>query len=186
MGYSLSWLAVQGLRRDAVFELLSLTPNGVKCTYPFQGVCAYELPGPWVLIAANRCGHRIIGPEVLQGLSAEALVVACAVEEHVNYASSEAWHKSLRTWKVEHEGEAGSENITVLGNPPSEYANLLKSVELEDSSIMDGHFHMDIPLLLAKQITGFRHDDDISSIDYDGFETLLQSTAPRRWWQIWS
>ena len=103
----------------------------------------------------------------------------------MNYASAELWQDGNRVWRVEHQGEEDSTNMTVEGQPPQRFQALLLGVEPEDSENLDGYFHMDIPLMLAKEIVGFRHDVVNDTIDSTPFEELREMAKKKSWWKPW-
>jgi hypothetical protein len=186
MGISLSWVAVEGLPPDVVLSRLELNHTGKDCTYPFVGVASHPLPNGWFLVAATGCDHRIASAESMSKLSAGCRAVACAVEEHVNFASSDLWQDGKRTWNVQHQGEESPEDILFEGDIPDRFHILLSSVESEDSDNLDGHFHMDIPLILAKEIAGFRHDEANPEFDDVPFEELNDLRTKSTWWKkLW-
>lgn len=185
MGISLAWVAVEALSVDETLRRLSLSQTGKDCDFPFNGVSSHALPGGWFLVAAMGCDHRIARPESMTALSKGCRAVACAVEEHVNFASTELWHDGQRVWLVQHEGDQDVENISQAGTPPARFFELLATVEPGDSQNLAGHFHMDIPLLLAKEITGFLHDECNPEIDSTPFEQLTDLAAKRKWWLPW-
>jgi hypothetical protein len=121
----------------------------------------------------------------MAALSVGCRAVACAVEEHVNFASVELWTDGQRSWHVEHQGDQDVENISQAGAPPPRFFELLATVEPGDSENLKGHFHMDIPLLLAKEITGFQHDECNPEVDITPFEQLTDLAPRRPWWRIW-
>ena len=185
MGISLAWVAVEGTSVDEALRRLQLSRTGKSCEYPFNGVSGHALPGGWFLVMAMGCDHRIARPESMTTLSLGCRAVACAIEEHVNFASTEFWQHGHRVWLVQHEGDRDVENISHAGMPPPGFFDLLATVEPGDSENLKGHFHMDIPLLLAKQITGFQHDESNPEIDSIPLEQLTDLAPKRQWWRLW-
>jgi hypothetical protein len=118
-------------------------------------------------------------------LSKGCRAVACAVEEHVNFASAEVWQDGTRIWQVQHQGDEDNENISSEGKVPQRFHQLMATVEPEDSENLEGHFHMDIPLILAKELSGFRHDESNLVFDSTPFEELADLKATRSWWKLW-
>lgn len=186
MGISLSWVAVEALSAEEALSRLSLGRTATSCAFPFKGVGCHALTANWFLVVAGRCDHRIASAPSLVALSAGCRAVTCAIEEHVNFASAELWRDGRRIWRVEHQGDEDPENMSSEGQLPQQFHLLLKTVECQDSESLDGHFHMDIPLLLAKEITGFRHDEVNAAFDDAPFEELTDLAAKRRWWNWWS
>jgi hypothetical protein len=185
MGISLSWVAVEALPEDEALLRLSLVSTSHERAYPFKGITSHSLPNDWLLIAAGRCDHRIANAVSMSSLSKGCRAVACAIEEHVNFASAELWQDGVRVWHVQHQGDEGNENISSEGKLPQRFHELLTTVEPEDSENLDGHFHMDIPLILAKDLTGFRHDESNPGIDDTPFAELAEINTKRSWWKSW-
>ena len=185
MGISLSWVATEALPANEALARLALTPTGNLVTFPFKGIATKPLPENWTLVTAGRCDHRVARPESMSALSPGCRAVACNIEEHVNYASAELWQDGNRVWRVEHQGEEDSTNMTSEGQPPRRFQALLLGVEPEDSENLDGYFHMDIPLMLAKEIVGFRHDVVNDTIDSTPFEELREMAKKKSWWKPW-
>ncbi|MDO9198493.1 hypothetical protein [Rhodoferax sp.] len=185
MGISLSWVAVEALPADDALSRLSLARTAKSCAYPFKGVAGHALPNNWFLVAAGRCDHRIGNAASMSALSKGCRAISCAIEEHVNFASTELWQDGARVWHVQHQGDEDSENISSEGKVPQRFHELLATVEPDDSETLDGHFHMDIPLILAKELSGFRHDDSNPEFDGTPFEELADLQAKRSWWKPW-
>jgi hypothetical protein len=185
MGISLAWVAVEALPVDEALRRLLLARTGEPCEFQHVTVSSHPLPYNWLLVTAMGCDHRVIRPESMAAISAGCRAVACSVEEHVNFASTELWSDGLRTWHVQHEGDRDVENITYAGSPPPRFFELLSTVESGDSENLQGHFHMDIPLLLAKDISGFRHDECNPDVDSTPFERLTDLAPKRPWWRVW-
>lgn len=185
MGTSLAWVAVEALPVDEVLSRLSLARSGRTCSYPFEGVAAHALPGNWWLVAAGGCDHRIAAPADMATLSKGCRAIACAVEEHVNFASAELWEDGRRVWHVRHEGIEDPEDIAFEGQVPARFQALLATVEPEDGVNPDGHFHMDIPLILAKEVAGFRHDEVAPEFDAVPFEELSDLRVRSSRWKFW-
>ena len=186
MGVSLRWVAVQALSAEDALSRLGLRHTGNTYNYPFKGIASHGLLADWFLVVAGRCDHRIGKPPSLSTLSAGCRVVACAVEEHVNYASAELWQDGQLIWQVTHQGDVDPENMSCQGQVPQRFHDLLATVQPEDSDSLEGHFHMDVPLMLAKELTGFRHDELNLALDDTPFEELQDLQTKTRWWKPWA
>ena len=86
---------------------------------------------------------------------------------------------------MQHQGDEDSENISAQGQVPQRFKELLATVETADSENLQGDFHMDIPLMLAKEIAGFRHDECDPEFDSIPFDELVDLKAKSRWWTPW-
>jgi hypothetical protein len=185
MGISLSWVAVEALSVDETLSRLSLAKAARTCNYPFKGVASHALPNEWFLVVAGSCDHRVANSASMSALSKGCRAITCAIEEHVNFASTELWQDGIRIWQVQHQGDEDSENISAEGQLPQRFKELLATVETADSENPDGHFHMDIPLILAKEFAGFRHDECDPEFDDIPFEELTDLKAKSSWWKPW-
>jgi hypothetical protein len=185
MGISLAWVAVESLEAELALERLLVSKTNRQCDFPFNGVASHALQNKWFLVAASRCDHRIVGAAGMAALSLGCRAVACAVEEHVNFSSCELWENGELIWSVMHKGSDDSENIAFHGRVPQRFNDLVASVEAEDSDNLEGHFHMDIPLILAKEISGFRHDEMNAEVGDIPFDVLHDQQYSRPWWRLW-
>ena len=185
MGISLSWVAVEALSEDETLSRLSLTRTAKNCSYPFKGVASHVLPNQWFLVLAGRCDHRIANAASMSALSRGCRAITCAIEEHVNFASAQLWQDGEQVWSVQHQGDEDSENVSAKGKPPKRFDDLLAAVEPADSENLEGHFHMDIPLILAKELAGFRHDECNPEFDGVSFDELAELQAKGIWWKPW-
>lgn len=185
MGISLSWVAVEELPADDALSWLALSKTAKSCAHPFKGVAGHALPNNWYLVAAGRYDHRVANAASMSALSKGCQAIACAIEEHVNFASTELWQDGTRVWHVQHQGDKDCENISSEGKVPQRFHELLATVEPVDSENLDGHFDMDIPLILAKELSGFRHDDSDPEFDSTPFAELTDLQAKSSWWKPW-
>jgi hypothetical protein len=185
MGISLSWVAVKGLQSEQALLRLSLKQTAKKCEYLPAGIASHVLPENWFLVTARRCDHRLVKSKSMSGLSVGCVAVACNIEEHVDFTSSELWQNGTLVWRIEHQGEEDPENLSATGELPIRFHELLSSVESQDSENLDGHFHADIPLILAKEFSGFRHDETNPAINYSSFEELSDLLPRNSWWKLW-
>lgn len=184
MGVSLAWIAVRGPEPAQTLDRLGLAPTGVESAYPPSQAAVHILPDGWLLVIAPGCDHRILHGEALAALSAKAEVVACSVEEHVDFTQSELWRDGRRVWHLRHQGEEGDDHLVAEGDLPPSYPRLLAGVATDYSEDPEVYFHGCIPLLLAKERCGFRHDDAEPSFD-DGSLKALQDLrrVARPWWR---
>jgi hypothetical protein len=58
-------------------------------------------------------------------------------------------------------------------------------VATEDNDARDAYFHMDIPIILAKEITGYRYDEVNPEVDNTPFERLTDLLPKAPWWKFW-
>ncbi len=73
------------------------------------------------------------------------------------------WRDGRQVWSVSHDGSEGGDQLDVEGELPAVFEELKQeAVAAQAESEADGggvNFVFDIPLDLAAEITGFRHDE---------------------------
>jgi len=192
MGYSLSLLAVQTSNPNEALQQLGYIRTGQSCEYAREDLSSYVLPSNWFLIVACGCDNRFPQPKILGALSIHFPVVVCSIEEHVMFSSAEYWADGNQVWRAEHVGENGPIHLKTSGILPPGFeamAAVQKAAQEADGGEEAGVDHyFDIPLNAAHEIIGFKHDEDIPGVDYEGFEvlrSLSSSTDHKPWWRFW-
>lgn len=78
-------------------------------------------------------------------------------------SSSELWSRGSRTWWISHEGIDGPKGLDFSGALPNEFQQIKSQMESAQKQEGGEKAHVDylfdIPLLVAKSITGFKHDE---------------------------
>lgn len=165
MGFSISWLAVEGLAKAAVLDRLSLhDTEEIDPVNESSFSVATGLAG-WVLVFSNDVAYAGV-PERLVTLSVGGRVVACQVEEHCMACAAYLYEDGVQIFALEHISEKGIRDLSVIGRPPSEFVSirdrLVQQQEKEDAenraSLLYTDFIFDIPLETARAICGYRHD----------------------------
>lgn len=193
MGQSLSWLAFKGPALEAGLERLGLAPTASVGEWMRKSLTGHALPGGWHLVLAPRCDHAIVSPASLERLSLQAEVIACSVEEHVMFSSAEFWKNGEKLWRVVHDAQQGRRHLDAGGALPDGYADALSRAAeeqaAEDAGADEVDFYFEVPLEIARQIAGFKHDEEHPALNYEQFD--IYATAPgaagatRKWWQVW-
>jgi hypothetical protein len=189
MGISLAWVAVKGLEPDTILARLALAPTGRNCDILETDIAAHPLPGDAHMVAALDCAHRIVRADSMASLSAGCQALACAVEEHVNFALCELWQDGRRLWQVQYIGSEDPEEFSHEGELPPRFHELLAKVTPEDSEDPDGYYLMDIPLILAKEFSGFHYGENDPAFDAIPFQELkdLRAMTKTGWWKrLWA
>ena len=192
MGYALSLLAVPTSAAAEALRQLGYLRTGQSCEYAREPLSSYELPTNWFLIVARGCDSRFLQPKILAPLSEHFPVVACSIEEHVMFSSAEYWADGNQVWRAEHVGENGPIHLKTSGALPSGFEAMAaehKRAQEADGGEKAGVDHyFEIPLNAAKEVIGFKHDEDIPGVDYEGFEVLRKgpsSADSKPWWRFW-
>ena len=71
MGYGISWLAVDGIDKQAVYERLGLTPTGetgLAFDHPTTG---RQLENGWTVVGFDEPGHELVDDDSMKRLSAD-------------------------------------------------------------------------------------------------------------------
>ena len=190
MGYSLSWLATSA-PAQATRDLLGLRPTGTQAELPTVPFAGAALSIGWYLVVAGTCDAPLIAARTLASLSAQADVVACAVEEHVMFSRACAWSKGAELWSVTHDAQRTRNHLETSGALPTFFAELrdaILSPAAADDDEADVDYVFDVPLVLAQRVTGFKHDADGEPTRFDVFELRDGSilNPPKPWWRFWS
>ena len=92
------------------------------------------------------------------------------------FSSAEEWRSGKQIWCARHEGENGPINLQTTGVlPPSFQALERKFKEAQESdggADADVDYYFEIPLMAAKQIMGFKHDEDVPGVTDEEFDLL--------------
>jgi hypothetical protein len=91
---------------------------------------------------------------------------------------------------VSHDAQEGIFNLVATGDLPNSFDQLRRSKFREQESAggqaANVDFVFEIPLLLAKELTGFKHDEDTTCLAQPTpvvFIDEARSTKP--WWKLW-
>jgi hypothetical protein len=181
MGYSQSWLAVNGKPPATVLETLGLRGTGTREEIAESPIVGAQLPTGWYLVVAGRSGHRLMSDPVLQRLSAGCEVVAGDVEEHVMVSVATGWQNGRRIWSVKHDAQRERGHLQTEGELPAAFTSIRDRLRSEQQKA-DGDgggvdYIFDIPVELADTLTGYRHDADIPDAGPDPFEVLIATSS---------
>jgi hypothetical protein len=196
MGYSLSWLALEDADGVVAAECLGLEQTSERSEPGEAPLVGAALPGGWYLVVADRCDHLLVSDPVVRVASRDRAVVAVSLEEHVMVSVASLWSASERRWRVSHrERDEDVRDLAVSGEPPSTLAAVVEEArraqdhEPSDANGVDHFF--DVPLVLARQLAGFKHDD-FPTPGVDGAFVALRAVpggalagARRLWWRFW-
>ena len=180
MGYSISWLAVRGKTAADLHRQLGLRATGKREQVPESPLLSAEIAGGWSLIFANRCDFADSLP--LAKLSAGAEVITCMAEEHVMTSSATGWKDGKLLWSITHDWQQGKDHLKSDGAPPPAFNGIRDRLIEKQTEPGAPDYLFDIPVEVAKSLTGFRHDEDVESDLDDPFE-LLEPDKP--WWRFW-
>jgi hypothetical protein len=163
MGISLVWLAAQGIDTEEFLERLAFEDTGEIDPYFEHDHSGGALPGGWYVILSGDMG--LIETGKLAKWSAGARLVAVAVHEETQTSLASEWREGRLAWSASHDGAEGGDRLDVEGELPALFEELRREAEAlaaeAGSASEDGAFSLafSLPLDLAADITGFRHDE---------------------------
>jgi hypothetical protein len=161
MSFSLVWFAAQGIGKDTFLERAQFEDTGEVDEYFEHDHSGGELPDGWYVILSSEMG--LLEPAKLAKWSVGGRVVAVAVHEGSMNSLATEWRDGRQVWSVSHDGSEGGDQLDVEGELPDVFEELKQeAVAAQAESEADGggvNFVFDIPLDLAADITGFRHDE---------------------------
>jgi hypothetical protein len=188
MGYSIGWLAVQTTDARAVHEALQVSPTMRTDEYFESPIAGVSLASGWLLFVAED-SERLIARERLTKISQNWTCLACLVEEHVMCSSAALWSNGAEVWSVSHDPGQGILHLDTRGSLPDSFASVQESMLREQRTLDaegdgDVDYIFDVPLLIAKHITGFKHDEPMNgSLAAPDKPVAFSDEAPkkRRW-----
>jgi hypothetical protein len=164
MGQSLSWVAVRGKSEAELERMLGFRSTGTYSHYGEHALVGRRLGEGWYLLVAKGCNDRIIEPKVLAQLSKKGQAIACAIEEHMTFSACALWTGGRRRWSVAHRGDKSVFDLAKSGKVPKQFASLRHALVEKQKSAGGERAEVDhlfeLPLQLAKELAGFKHDED--------------------------
>lgn len=191
-------MAVKGKPSETVIQELGLTPTGEKTLYGDSLFTGHTFSNGWFLLVINECDHNFVKQNTLASLSNNCEVIACVIEEHVMFCSSEQWKNGARIWRIEHDAQKSIDHINSAGTLPDGYSAIEHEFSEEQKKSggkkANTDFFFEIPLQMAKRIVGFKHDE--SGPDDENFSVFNgpsrsspvrkeSNEGQRPWWKLW-
>lgn len=196
MGFSVSWIAVKDKNQRAILDFYGFSETDEKHDMPESELCASVFPNGWFFIWFNEIESPYLKQDVLASLSLDCTVIACVIDEHCMYSSSEYWINGEIIWKVFHDSHEGMYSLNKSGSLPDFFNSLesqmIANQELEGGKKAEVDLIFEIPLETARRITGFKHDEEMEELAGVEYMVLknnnIQKTAENNrkpWWRIW-
>jgi hypothetical protein len=160
MGFSISWVAFKNLSKAEVLKRGGFRDSGTEDEANEAPFSFAELPSGWVILFSNDFDYG--DAEHLVRLSSGAMVLSCQVEEHVMFSAVHCYSNGREAWSVWHNSTRGRYDLSTRGTPPAELAPIkirLNAKQNESGGATSDVDHtFDIPVELAAELTGYRHD----------------------------
>lgn len=160
MGFSLSWLAVKNVTENTLLASISATKTGKSAEFPEEKLSYLNRGNNWLWVFANRVDIIHEKTEWLSRLSRGTELVSVFVEEHVMYSAATCWKDGEQAWFIEHDNDRGGlEDIKTVGDLPSCYQTIFNDLQQKLKEDPECDFMFDVPTEVAKELTGYKHDD---------------------------
>ena len=103
------------------------------------------------------------------------------------FSGTALWENGQRVWSVSHQGDEKLHDLSADGVLPDFFPSVrdaLLAKQAAERGVDAGvDYVFEIPLELARRITGFAHDS-AASVEIDRFEVLDPASA-KPWWNLW-
>ena len=188
MGYRISWLAVRGIDKAAVYDRLGLTPSGETGFAFDHPVTGTQLPNGWTVVGFNELAHELVRDDEVRSLSAGCTVMACNLCETTMCSSASFWKDGNEIWSLFHFSNNTVEHLETNGVLPAEFDGIEKeyrALQSEDGSqdpVVD--YMIEIPMILATQLTSFRHNAGSADFEYLERKPREEKPAVKPWWRF--
>lgn len=177
MGYSNSWLAVRA-SEEAVLSVLALEKTGHRASLGRRDWSGTQI-GDWTVIWSPTFEPKRFRDAVLT-LDGEVLVLD--VEEHVMFVSASLFKDRRLSWRVVHDAQKSPDHLSAEGTPPEPFSGIRDEELARAGSDPDVDFVFEIPVRLAEELVGFRHD----GAGMPAFEILKDIHSHlNKWWKFW-
>jgi hypothetical protein len=200
MGFNLQWLAVKNKDTKIVLKNIGLKPLGQYEELPESDFNGIEI-NDWYLVSNNfvkyfetvenqnlddvpmvkECSvvYKHFTDEMIKDLSKNCEIVRFDASEYKMFSKVDFWEDGKNIWSVLHDYEYGKDHISIEGNPPeilNSIVNKFKKKQDEDRE-GDVDYIYEIPVELAKEVVGYRYDEDV---DGEGEQWEMLARNPKR------
>jgi hypothetical protein len=190
MGYSISWLMVNRKDCQGLLNELGLERTGKSGEFSDFKIAGQALPNGAYLLVTQRCDHPFASDKQLAHVSVGCKALACSIEEHLMYAYTTYWDNGKNLWSLKHQGDTdeGKNDLDVFGTPPDSFKAIRDDYARKQLGEPDVDWYFEMPLALAKQLAGFKHDESNPGLD-GSFEELTdaknKNASGKPWWKFW-
>src|SRR6266481_4536281 len=204
----MSWIFVDGIDQDALYEALDLAPAGETPDWDDLGTSRVPLAGAtlksgwcavfakYALVMDTTAGTN---PSRLMRLPAKSRSITCVVLEHAMVSYSSLWQGGRHTWQIRHDSSQGGEHLEASGDFPPGFAGCrdiaMSKQRTREERRKPGEWGVDyvfdVPLDTAATITGYRHNGAVENDLFRNLRTLVPTNGnvltklsqPPKWWQ---
>jgi hypothetical protein len=208
VGFNMSWLFVDGINEDALYDALDLAATGVTPDEHDLGTSHVPLAGAalksgWCAVFAEYAlvMDATVGtnPARLTRLPKESRCFTCVVLEHAMVSYASLWQDGRYAWQIRHDSSQGVGHLEVRGDLPSAFGDFrgiaMDKQRAEEARRKSGEWGVDyffeVPLDTAAAMTGYRHDHAVENDFFRNLQRLVpvkgnvltKLSQPPGWWQ---
>lgn len=208
MGFNMSWILVDGINEDALYDALDLAATGVTPDEHDLGTSHVPLAGAalksrWCAVFAEYAlvMDATVGtnPARLTRLPKESRCFTCVVLEHAMVSYASLWQDGRYAWQIRHDSSQGVGHLEVRGDLPSAFGDFrgiaMDKQRAEEARRKSGEWGVDyffeVPLDTAATMTGYRHDHAVENDFFRNLQRLVpvkgnvltKLSQPPGWWQ---
>jgi hypothetical protein len=182
MGFRVSWFAVRGKDREAILADAGLRGTGAFEEFPEAPFTGVSLPGGWCGVMSRSINDHHMSDAFLTRLSAGCEVLSAHVNETTMDSSAAGWRDGRQVWSVFHNAQQDLHHLEVAGDVPPVFAAIEARLRREQENDTEVDYVFDIPVELARELTGYRYDRDPESDLEEPFEILepVTQAPPKR------
>ncbi|RYZ15060.1 MAG: hypothetical protein EON61_01090 [Alphaproteobacteria bacterium] len=157
MSMSLVWFAAHGIDPELFLDRAGFSDTGDPDEYFDEEHSGGTLAGGWYVIVSNDVG--LLDPAKVAAWSEGGRVVAVALDEESLNAMAIEWMDGKLVWSAAYDGSEGGEELAIEGKLPAVFEELQHEASALQAEGGGAEHVFDIPLDLAADVTGFRHDE---------------------------
>jgi hypothetical protein len=173
MGFRVLLISVRGKKPSAIHQDLGVVPTQQFEEIAESPVVGAQLANGDYLLYIN--DRNLIAPNdaLFTRLSKGAKLVACYVNETCMESFATFWADGRSEWAVHHNAQEELRHLETNGVPPPGYTAIRDQLLAQQQGCDDVDYVFDVPVEVAKEIGGFRYDQDIPGAS--AFQVLEQA-----------
>jgi hypothetical protein len=181
MGFAISWCAIPESAAEDFLGRLNLIETGETEEIPESLIGVARLDTGWRVLWYNKYVCPFLSAADRRDHSRHHELLFCQVEEHCMASSAEWWSGGERKWWISHEGDRGPKGLNFTGILPENFESI--KAEMEATQIQEGgdqagvDYIFEIPLMVAKSIVGFKHDEFCPHVIGDEFKVMERAKS---------
>lgn len=184
MGFNLAWFAVNGIDPETFLERAGFEDTGEPDEYFEAAHSGGDMPGldkdgGWYILVTDKAD--LADAARLAKWSAGGRLIACVILEDQMTSLAMEWRDGKQVWSVYWDGAATEKTLQVEGQLPESFDAIKEDItnlqaemdrEAQDGEGGEADIVFELPLDLAEEITGFRHDQAGFDEDIPVFNVL--------------